>query len=145
MVQVFRLWWKMGRKCCMARSSCCVCLGVVSRLGLVGLFLLKPHPQGRKAFFPSTFEGVADPIPSQVRSWRRARACVIVEWETWPSFHQGGPWGLPFHLGRLRWPSAQTLHCSEHHWQVCFSSSSVWKETHHLNTSFPRNYTEINN
>lgn len=81
----------MGRKCCMARSSCCVCLGVVSRLGLVGLFLLKPHLQGRKAFFPSTFEGVvADPIRSQIRSWRRARACVIVEWETWPSFHQGG-------------------------------------------------------
>lgn len=60
-------------------------------LGLVGTFLLKPHLQGRKAFFPGTFEGmVADPVPSQGRSWRRARARVIVEWETWPSFHQGG-------------------------------------------------------
>ena len=60
-------------------------------LGLVGTFLLKPHLQGRKAFFPGTFEGVVvDPVPSQGRSWRRARTPVIVEWETWPSFPQGG-------------------------------------------------------
>lgn len=61
MVQVFRLWWKMGRKCCMARSSCCVCW-VVIRLGLIGLFLLKPHHL-RKKTCPSTFEEYADPIP----------------------------------------------------------------------------------